>query len=168
MVKSLHPEIHLFCRDDYFLENFGHFTFDAYTREAQYAQQCFWQHVKETIEEEGIFLIDCWTGWARTRRRLVTELRSVGIDQVICWFFNPSLESITRWFVQREYDPTKKWEREEALVRRCKYDYELFYKNLEDVLPAEEEESIFSIDKQYDDLIIINPEQRIFPGMPLV
>ncbi len=134
-VHKVRPDIHFFCRDDYFNEHFGHFTFDPYSGEGPYAAQCFWQFLIESINQnEGIFLIDYWTGYVETRVDLINRLYIAGAEKVIAWFFNTPLKKNIEWFIEREFDPNKKWESKENLADRCESDYNLFRKNIDDIL----------------------------------
>lgn len=165
-VKSLHPEIRLVCRDEFFEKKFGRFTFDPYTGEGHNASECFWKHVKSIIRKlNGTLIVDCFTGWASERRMIGRELRQAGADEVSCWFFDTSLETTIQWFVKRELDPKKRWETESDLAFDCRHDYELFRENIQDILPGEDDEPE---EAWFDSLRIINPEQLVLVGMPLL
>ena len=178
-VKEAHPEINFFCRDDFFMEHFGHYSFDPYSGEGHYADFCFWQHIEESLRERsGVFLIDYWTGWADVRRKIVAKLCGYGATGVFGLYFDTPLETCVKQFVLRETKVDDLDWQKEMYEHMARHNYDLFHKNLSDIFPTEEEKSWlvpnaeldpnFVCDRlkfHFDGLTIVNPSQLTLPGV---
>jgi len=183
--KRLHPEINLISRDEYYVTHFSDCVFEPYTGTGAWAAELFWRHVGEVIEQyKGVVLIDAFTGRASERRRIIADLYKHGAEEVVCWFIDCSLDRCVQQFVERQYDPESVWESKRDLEARCRSDWKLFRKNVEDIFPNCDDDAVSEsqvpnswldpfndYDRckfHFDGIVVIDPDQETLPGMPLI
>ena len=166
-VKSLHPEVILLCRDDYFDEHFGRHTFDPLTGDIESAIESFWGYATKMILNspvDSVFLIDFWTIYEFSRKKIIARLYDAGISEVRCWFFNTPLETNICWFIERETNVPNSKEFYEFCVRR---DYWSFRENVSDILlrgVQEDDADNCQLDPKrewyrfhFDQIVVVNP-----------
>ena len=146
-------EISLISRDEILIELFGQTELDSYGDGHYYAYEIMWERVNKQLKSVGVngkdfqMILDCWNGFPEERQRIIRKLREAGADRVVIWVFTTPLETIIRWFDEKNRNKDEDREFERKINKsRSRHDYELF------------NELAANIKKDgFDEVVYINP-----------
>lgn len=111
-VVTANPGVKFLSVDLFFMERFGKIGFDPYTGEVNYAWNCFWEYVEQSLKQaecDATILLDCWNPTASARRAIRERLKTYGAQRIVAWYFVTPSEVCGRWFSQRTYQIQNHW-----------------------------------------------------------
>lgn len=90
----------LLSRDNLMVELFGKTHLDKYSGGHGQVFEKMWALAREHFEErpQHILILDTWNGDRGTRKGLIRELREMGAERVVAWYFVTPVEAVAEWF----------------------------------------------------------------------
>jgi len=96
---ALIPSIVEVSRDKILIELFGSTSLSPYGGGHYYAYEKMWEAVKKVLQAPKVTMIlDVWNGDSEERKSIIKQLRKLGADRVVVWYFTTPVETVSEWF----------------------------------------------------------------------
>lgn len=142
------PELAVVSRDEILISLFGSTCLSPYEGGHHYAHNVMFGKVRECLSENHpaeLILLDCWNGYSGQRRSMISKLREMGAEKVICLYFSITEDLCVELF---KLKADVGGSLSENSIRS---DHELYYHHARDIQ-----------DDGFDEIIIINSNQLRF------
>ena len=153
LIAKHHPEVTVISRDEILIELFGKTSLNPDEGGHEYAYSVMWARLKKHLSHENqteTVILDCWNGWSRGRRDIINQVKSLGADEVTCFYFLISIEVCISWFFQKADSRGYS----EHSVRS---DYALYYRESQNIQ-----------EDGFDKVVEIRSNQLRFPSFPFL
>ena len=152
-IKKENPEVIVISRDEILLELYGTIYLKRYWERGSHI--FVWNRIKEIIDlasqkSSYKIILDFWNRTFEDREQIITKLRDLGVERIICWKFIVPLDACLSLFSQKDDICGA----EKYFSKKNFYD---FYRNMEEIY-----------NNGFDCIETIDPFQLVIPSFPLI
>ncbi len=97
---AIDSSIVLVSRDAMLVELFGKTSLDPYSGGHEYVSEQMWKVVEDQLKSISPLrmILDTWNGSSDERRNIIAQLRRLGAERIIAWYFVTPVEYVKEWF----------------------------------------------------------------------
>ncbi len=170
-IAKMCPQCHIVSRDAIAIEHFGSVYLSPYLVSHEFVQDKAYAMVSNILQttpdnSDVTIIFDYWNGSPIARKRIVRELRTLGVESVWAWYFVTPRKICVQQFIEREQRQC-----DSAFVERDFDEFHAFANDLINPVLSRENDAaedawridgLFPMDS-FDAVIIINPAQYEIP-----
>lgn len=97
---AIDSSIVLVSRDIMLVEVFGKTSLDPYSGGHEYVSERMWKVVEDQLRSISPLrmILDTWNESSGERCRIIAQLRDLGAERIIAWYFVTPVEYVEKWF----------------------------------------------------------------------